>query len=478
MGKYLSFLPSYVLPPLVAMGAVYAYTHLLDPAEYGIYALVLSVVQLALSVLFSWLQLGVKRFYPQAKAQGRLGILAVNVYAGYAFCAVLALAGFAVLLVFQTDSHMRWAYGLGGGLLLARSLALIGKAFQLSALHARRYSLMECGESLIGFLAGLVLIWLFGWGTDGVIVGLAIGALASVAIDLPALRRRLAGGALDRVMVQDIFRFAAPMTYGYALEFVMSSSNRFFIQHYLGEGAVGIYSVSYTLSDRCVSIVFQALAVVAYPLLMTALEKGGADGARRQLRANCELILALAVPAWVGFLVVSPQIASVLTGAAFSTEAGQIMPWVSTAVFLSCWRQHYIDHAFHLARRTEVYIYTAGPPAVLNVVLNIVLLPVMGTQGAVVATVASYAFAFCISLGLSRRLFPLPFPWTTAAKVALASLVMGGTLHSLAFASTAAGLAEAVLTGGAIYAAMALVLNLGDSRHRLLTKLSRVTAGK
>src|SRR5436309_2019535 len=55
------------LPGLIAFAATALYTHLLKPAEYGRYALVLAGANLLNALLFQWLRLSLVRYLPSYK---------------------------------------------------------------------------------------------------------------------------------------------------------------------------------------------------------------------------------------------------------------------------------------------------------------------------------------------------------------------------------------------------------------------------
>lgn len=473
-GTFFAFLPAYLLPPLLSLAAIYAFTRLLTPEEYGAYALTLSVTQLGFSFLFSWLQIGVKRFHPQQRETGGDPALAWGIYAGYAVSALAALALCLVLaLGISPGSFPRTVIFLGFALLLLRGFGGIGKSFRISELNAQTYAWMECGESVLGLLAGLFLTSVHAREAGDVIAGLAIGALLPIAIDLPALRRRLAGGSFAAGMTGRLFRFGAPFTIGYSFQYVMASSDRLLVRYFLDEAAVGLYAVAYAMAERAISIGFQAVALIAYPLLMNTMEREGPEAARRQAGANLELLLAIGLPSLAGFVVASPHIAAVLLGQAFAGPTVALMPWVASAVFLSCFRLHYFDHAFHLAQKGGIYLWTVGPPALLSILLNILLLPRMGITGAVVSTVVTYAFALILCIGISRRHFRLPFPGGAALRAGGATLGMAAVLQILSFPANGIGLVLLIATGAASYGLLALALDLAGIRRAIRARLIR-----
>jgi O-antigen/teichoic acid export membrane protein len=116
----------------------------------------------------------------------------------------------------------------------------------------------------------------------------------------------------------------------------------------------------------------------------------------------------------------------------------------------------FLGSVYFASKRTMGSMLTAMAGAVLNIALNLLLIPPYGAMGASVATFASY-FAVCIlRLATGRRLIPFKGEW---GRLMVNTLLMGG----LATAVTLSGgpLSEPVAWGIAagVFAVM-LVLNL------------------
>jgi O-antigen/teichoic acid export membrane protein len=142
-------------------------------------------------------------------------------------------------------------------------------------------------------------------------------------------------------------------------------------------------------------------------------------------------------------------------------------------VLLAGLRLHYVEHAMHLAGRTEMIFLTAGIPAVLNVALNVVLLPRIGLDGAVLSTLAAYALALAICAVAAWRLFPLPVPAGAIVRSALAACVMGGVLLAFPSAPSALGLLALIGKGVGAYGVLALALDLAGVRGHVRRALGR-----
>jgi O-antigen/teichoic acid export membrane protein len=96
------------------------------------------------------------------------------------------------------------------------------------------------------------------------------------------------------------------------------------------------------------------------------------------------------------------------------------------------------------ARRTRANWVVTGIAAVLNIVLNLTLIPPYGRMGAAIATVASYTLLFIAMAWRAHTVFPVPYQWrrvVTVAAAAVALTVAGKVLDAplgVALALTAA----------------------------------------
>ena len=91
------------------------------------------------------------------------------------------------------------------------------------------------------------------------------------------------------------------------------------------------------------------------------------------------------------------------------------------------------------AKRTQFNWVITGAAALLNVALNLLLIPPYGMMGAAVATVAAYSLMFVLMTWYAQRVFPVPYQWRrvlTAAAAAVA-LVVAGKLLDVGLAARA-----------------------------------------
>jgi O-antigen/teichoic acid export membrane protein len=78
-------------------------------------------------------------------------------------------------------------------------------------------------------------------------------------------------------------------------------------------------------------------------------------------------------------------------------------------------------------------MYPLIASALLNILLNFILIPTHGYMGAAVATLISYAFLLTLTILISRRFFIWKFPFKTLSNATCASAIMGTVVYYIIY---------------------------------------------
>lgn len=464
------YAPSNLVPAAVAVATIAVFSRLLPPDEFGRYAVAQGLVLIGQSLAFYGLQVGLTRFYAQHEAAGATARLLATTYACYVGCAIVAAALLAAGILFlDPEPRLAMTLWLTVPVLVVRGLVTINLAAHRGALRVGRYNLVECGQNLAGFTFSVLLVGCWGLGAAGLMLGMLIGACIGLLPDLRLVARSL--GRPDPTILREIGRFGGPLVICYAMNSTQAYTDRLFLERFAGPALVGVYAAAAGIVDRAVTLVFMAVTLGAFPLAIEALEREGVEAARRQLLANATALLALAVPAAAGMACLAEPVASVLVGPEYRDGVAAVMPWIALLSLLRGFTIHYLDHALHLGRRTDLFLYTVGPAAALSLVLNLLLIPWLGLAGAIVTALATQGVALISTAIIGHRVFPIGFPLGQAMRVLAATGVMAGALQLLPVRLDIPGLAWAVVVGVVAYAAAALTVNLGGSRSWLVARL-------
>ncbi|HEY2708311.1 MAG TPA: lipopolysaccharide biosynthesis protein [Caulobacteraceae bacterium] len=462
----LGYLPMNVVQGVVGLFSIVVFTRWLSPADFGVYALAFSGMSLAHTLVFTWMEAAMARFYAPEADAGRLPEHFVTLYRSWLIAAgAFALIAGLGLMLWPGDGPLKLAIGAGLGAILARSLLKLNQERRRAAGDVRGAAVMDMVQTLAGFglSAGFILVGLRG---AAPLAGLGAAATVVLVFLLPAELRRGSGGRFNPRQARVYFTYGVPVALSLIFALALATTDRFLLALYLNAETVGVYQAGYSLANRTLDVVFIWLGAAGGPALIVALERGGAAALAKAAREQAGLMLALALPASVGLALVATPLAEVMVGPALRQGAAQVTPWIAASALFAGLTTYYTHQAFTLGRRTALLLAAMSLPAAANLALNLILIPRMGLTGALIATTASYGLGLACSIALGRFAQALPLPWAALARTALATAAMGVVVARL---PSLGGVLELTLKAGAgmlVYGAAAYALDVAEVRSR------------
>ncbi|MET0294874.1 MAG: lipopolysaccharide biosynthesis protein [Phenylobacterium sp.] len=469
----LGYLPANLVQGLTGVLTLVVFTRLLSPAQFGHYALGFSVMGLLHTGLLTWNEAALARFQAGAEQRGDAHHHAATVLRAWMLLAgVVALAS-GVAAALPLEPGLKLAVVAGALAVLPRSFAKIAQERRRAIGDVRGAVTIDLVQSIGAFAIGAACAWA-GFGGAAPLIGIALAAVLSVAWAVPAELAAARGGTAEAGRALTYARYGLPVAGSLILSLVLTSTDRFLLAAFLDDAAVGVYHAGYSLANRTLDVMFIWLGAAGGPALVMALERGGQAGLAPQAREQAALMWLLGLPAAVGLAMVAAPLSQVMLGPQLADGAAQVTPWIAASALLAGITTYYYHQAFTLGRRTGLLLAAMAAPAVANVALNLLLIPRFGLQGALWATLASFALGLAASAGLGRRAMALPTPWVVIAQAAGATAAMATVVSMVPPLGGVAELAAKSSVGIAVYGALALVMDAGALRSRALPLARRL----
>jgi O-antigen/teichoic acid export membrane protein len=440
---------------------VMVFTRLFAPAEFGTYVLGVGFAAIATAFMSNWLRLPIMREQARGDGTDIRGI----VLPGLLVSCGLAPLSYVVAILSGFGSEAAMA---ATALALAMGLFEIGQDLLRAKLKA--FTVMRAT------IVRAILVSVFGIavsvaGHNGVLLLTS----SAIAFFLSALvfSRSVWGGTVmhfDRARLIALAKAGIPFTASITIYSLSSVIDRFIIAHLIGPGAAGQYSAGADLVRQALIIPAISAAAAFCPLAVQIYANQGRDAVRAHLEECFEFLLAIVLPAAVGFAVVSTQIADVVLGADFRTMAAAAMPIVSIAVIFQVMTYQYLHIGFLLSDRNSFYFWNTALVLAVNLIVSYALIGQLGAVGAAWGRLAAEFFGFASALVLTQWAFPIPVPFGRMTRVLLATLVMAVVLRSIELAVTLTdkdALAILLPSGLFSYVAMCWLLDVAKFRHRL-----------
>ena len=463
----LAYIPVNLASVVYSFGGLAVLTRLLEPAEYGRYAIAIITMLAVHMGLFTWLEAAMARFQARAEKNDDVNSHLKTIYS-YAF--ITAICGWAaamiVLNVIPIETQLKTVIIFAITSTCFQFFLNLGNEAHKAAHRIMRYSATYSSHLMLSFVIGIILIMTTPLREAGPLVGLMIASILLLLIDLPFMLKEMRGGERQTTKVRSYFKYGMPISVSLLLTFTLASGDMYIIKALMGDAAAGEYSASYNFANRSLDILFIWLSMAATPMAVTALEKDGLEKSKEIMRNYGALLLYISLPAATGIALVAGDVGFIF-GEGVRDGAVKIMPLIAFAGVFNGLISYYANRAFMLSGKTAMFVWAMVPPVILNIGLNIFLIPIYGLMGAVYATVAAYALGFVIAMIVGRRYYPLPVPVRALFEVSFACLLMAGAVRALPLSDDMMDVFSLIIkaaVGGIIYLFVTFAINAAGCR--------------
>lgn len=193
----------------------------------------------------------------------------------------------------------------------------------------------------------------------------------------------------DLNVAKQLLKDSWPLIFSAIVVMIYMRIDQIMIKEMLGEYEVGIYSAAVRLSEAFYFIPMLITASL-FPAILNA-KKHNEDLYKQRLQRLYSLMLWLAIAIALPMTFLSDWLILLLFGQAYQ-EAGQVLVihiWASIFVFLGVSSGKW----FITENLQRFSLFNTAVGAILNVVLNLILISNLGLVGAAYATVISYGVA-------------------------------------------------------------------------------------
>jgi len=173
----------------------------------------------------------------------------------------------------------------------------------------------------------------------------------------------------------------------------------------MGDAEVGLYSAAYKLCDP-LSLIPGALMMSLFPV-MSAFFKNSEEKLIKSYKLGIKYLLIITLPIAIGTTIIADKIILLIYGLDFSgsSTALQILIWTLVVTSINS----VMAKLLISMDKQKLYMTSTGLCAIVNVTLNLFLIPILSYNGAAIATVATNVVLFIAnSYFVSKHLQVIP----------------------------------------------------------------------
>jgi O-antigen/teichoic acid export membrane protein len=452
----------------------------LSKTDFGVFAYGLTVVALVESLTTLGLDRALSRFLPIYHERGEypklfgtlivttgnvltLGLAAVLVVIGLSGGTADGSQTAAVVLILVLLGPIQALDGLMMG-----TLAVFSKP---RAIFFRRYVVAPGLQ-----LAAIVLVMLGSMGVEQLAIGYVLAGGFGLALYVGLLLRSLRGDGLlahfDRrrlsFPVRELYGFALPLLAVDLLYVVMNTTNVFMLQHFGTSDDVATYRVVWPAA-RMNMLVMSSFAILFTPVAARLFARGDREGGADLYWVTAAWIAVFSFPAFALTGAFSEPVTVALFGEKYASSAAIMSLLAFGYYFNAALGFNGLMLRVHGLVRYVVVISLGV--AVVNVALNLVLIPAFGPVGAGAGTAGALVLHNVLKQAGLRKGTGISIFDRHHARIYLVVVVAAATLGAVALLA-GPGLAPAIaltaLVSAAVLALTRDALRVGDTFPELL----------
>ena len=325
---------------------------------------------------------------------------------------------------------------------------------------------IEGGGRLV-FAVGFVLL---GFGAIGALGGYIISSLIASVIGCYYIytvhvRTDMGFTQPSNSLRKKIAKYSVPLAATRSADVLDKRVDTILVGFFLTPTAVSFYTIGKQVAEFLQSAA-SALGFTVTPTYSSLQTKGETEKAANVLEESITYILLLYLPAAAGLILVAEPMVRIVFGSEY-TGAAPVVQLLALYAVLHSVASLVTNGLDYLGRARERAIIKIGT-SVLNVILNIILIPIIGVVGAAAATVITYSIYTFTNIYVLHLEFDLNVPHiaTRFSKVLVITLIMSLPVYGILSSTVGiVALIMAILSGVLVWFTLSMTIGWLDPKH-------------
>lgn len=409
------------------------YTTVLISADFGRLQVLLSLHQLGQMTGDLGFTAAFLRWYGLAKTDSDKSRVLSNVTAGSVVATLLVTSLFWIFslplakLFLTADVYAPYIRLVAASLGL-RVLATVAFTHMRLEEKPKGYVVLSLGRTLLSLSLVLFFVLVQKKGIWGVLLGETIANGAALAVAAGLLGRRL----VPRVSLEDIksyLGFGIPFVLANLGAFALLSTDKLVLSAKGLAVETGLYALGGKLGIAINVAIIWPFTLVWTPTMFRIARDETVEEARRVFARIFTYMMGLLLWAGLALGVFATEIIDIISPPEYASAA-VISPFIILAYVVYGSYRHF-QVGLNVSGKSGSLATSFLAAAVLNLMLNLFLIPRLGMIGAAIATLISYVVMASLVLIAAQKCYPIPYEWSRVARLTVWCLALYGVSRLL-----------------------------------------------
>lgn len=265
------------------------------------------------------------------------------------------------------------------------------------------YGMITVISSLCMILLNIYFVSVLKIGVLALVLSTAIVYFLQLVLFGCCVKTRFSFSFIDRVLIKKMLHFSLPLVPTVVATWILNLSDRYVILYFLGEGEVGIYGIGgrfITLVNMIVSGVSMAYTTFAY---------SNVDNPEAKKQYSSVLNLMYVLLAGIAFIIslFAKEIVQLMAAPAYALAYEPMRDMMFAQVIYAI--STITSYGIYFKKKSGYALISTTIAAVVNLVLNFMLIPKFGIAAAAATTLVGYVIMFLINYVVSQKLYPCDY---------------------------------------------------------------------
>lgn len=464
----LKYFSSKIVIGILGMIALSLYSKMLNPNVYGAYSLIIGFINVLISIFIGWLGSSALRYYKKEDKS----IILSNVMLDWIIMLI-----FLIFLLFITSKispnlNIEKYFLYVVFIIVGLSLYEIFEKILRVSNKTNIYIIAIILQSFFNVTLFYILVSKFNLGIDAIFIANIISHFIFITIALSSIniKKNIDLKLISLDMQQKFLKYGLPMVGVWGISWILSYSDRFIILHFFSNYQVGLYDMSYRIVENIMNLFITSFSLSTFPMLLRAWNNDGKKSCIKLLQNIFKYFFIIMIPLLFGILAVRDKMYTTFLDPQY---VGGILVYCFTAFgifFMGI--NNILYKLWQLEEKTYKILIYMTVSVVLNIVLNLILVPIYGYIIAAATTFFSYLFINVIVSFSVQKTFSFNYDYKVIIKCLINSVIMYICIRIInSFVNGWFGLITMICIGIVIYAFLTLITKVAQDEIALLRSI-------
>ncbi|MFK8066701.1 MAG: lipopolysaccharide biosynthesis protein [Gammaproteobacteria bacterium] len=442
-------------------------TRMLSVSDYGLLTLIITTITFIAAFGKCGLQFSIVRYYSDIKDKVGAGRWDRSTYYSSIVFSMMGIGLFVTIIwmlvvYFLPDTtwgepKLRYLFLLTGIVILSSVTLSMLTGFLQARQQSGWLSLFKVSECYGVLIAVVITLYFITRSLEGVFIARILVHVTLVSIlAFYVLRNiQLSPHSFSPKMTREMLTYGMPLLGNELVFVIFSLGDRYIINWKMGSESLGIYAAGYALCEYIKIMMVDSLFQAIRPMYFQIWAEKGVAATKNFIENSLYFYLIICFPVIAGAAVVGPDLLTFITGGKY-TESGVVIPYIIAGQMI--YGTHSMLGAGIFIKKSSALMWITFSAALVNVLLNIVFIPVYGIEGAAMATLISYLLMTVSETLYSRQLLVIDFPFLAALKFIIISILMYFVLDQIEIDGLLLNeIMIKIIVGGLLYGSLLLI---------------------